>query len=105
MLTSISKKGTSINDLIAINPLKKQTGQRVKLVNECLSIACGHARTSKPYWRCVAFGCKHFQARNHQQSRILLHAMDCLHLSPELKDFTNNTSVSRNTLGLRVNPK
>jgi len=31
--------------------------------------------------------------------------MECPHLTPELKDFANDTAISQNSLGAKVNPK
>ena len=99
------KKGILFKDLIAIDPPKNKTGRKVKPEIGKLSVACVHAGTGKQYWRCVASSCKHFQAGNHQLSRILLHAMGCSHLSPELKSFANDMAIKNNALGLKVNPR
>jgi len=105
LLIPILKKGVLFGDLIDVNPLGNKTGRKVKPATECLSIACLHAETNKPYWRCVAPECKHFQAGNRQQSRILLHALKCPYLSAKLKGFANDTAIAQNSLGAKVNPK
>ena len=102
-LTIALKRGVSLQDLVAVNT-PKNTGRKAKLAAERLSISCVRKQTGKPYWRCVAPECKHFQAGNRQLSRILLHAMGCSHLSPKLKDFANDTAIAENSLGAKLRP-
>lgn len=70
-----------------------------------LSVAYTHTETKKLYWGCIAPKCKHLRVGNRQLSRILSHAMGCSHLSPELKDFANDTAIHQHAPGLKVNPK
>jgi len=105
LLTSVLKKGVLFRDLIDVNPSGNKTGRKVKPATERLSVACLHTKTNKLYWRCIAPGCKHFQAGNRQQTRILFHAMGCPHLTAELKGFANDAAIAQNSLGAKVNPK
>jgi len=102
---SVLKGWVSLGDLIAVDSSKNQTGRKVKPAIGRLSIACKHSKTGKQYWRCIAPECKYFKAGNRQLSRILSHAMECPHLLPELKDFANDTAISQNSLGAKVNPR
>ena len=104
LLTLIFKKGVLFANLVP-NPSKRRTGRKAKLETEHLSIACVHSRTNKPYWRCIASGCKHFQAGNCQLQRVLAHAMDCSFISSELRDFAHEAAIELNAPGVRVNPK
>jgi len=104
LLISTLKKGVLLADLIT-NPLRKRTGRKVKQETERLSIACVHSGTNKPYWRCIAPGCGHFQAGNRQLQRVLAHAMDCAFISAELRDFAHDVAIESNAPGARVNPK
>jgi len=99
------QKGVSLRDLVTVNPSGKQTGRKVKAETECLSIACVHSTTKRPYWRCIAPGCKHFQAGNRQLRRILVHAMQCSFISSQLKDFAHGAAITLNAPGAKVNPK
>ena len=104
LLMSISKKGVLLADLIT-NPSKKPMGRKVKQETKRLSIPCVHSVTNKPYWQCIAPGCGHFQAGNHQLQRVLAHAMDCIFISAKLRDFTHDVAIESNAPGARVNPK
>ena len=99
------KKRVLLEDLVTLDTPKSGLGRKTNLAAERLSVACMHVGTKKNYWRCVAPECKHFQAGNRQLSRILLHAMACSRLLPELKAFANDTAISVNSLGTKVIPK
>ena len=100
----ILKKYVLISDLAAIDPPKHGVGRKVNTVTDQLSVACLHVKSRAPFWRCVAPACNHFRAGNRQQSRILLHAIQCPHLSLELKDLANDTAIKNNAPGVKVNP-
>ena len=105
LLTSVLKKGVMISELVDCHQSYKGKGRKAKDEILRLSISCIDPKTLKPYWRCIALGCDHFQAGNRQLSRILVHAMDCPRLSSELKDLANDTAIVQNAPGAKVNPR
>jgi len=98
-----SKSGMTIKDLVNTKS-KNTTGRKQDDVGSQLLVACVHRETGKLYWRCTGTGCGHFRAGNSQLSQILSHAMQCTHLSPDLKNLASARST-KNALGAKVTPQ
>ena len=105
LLTSILKERVSIAELVECNQVKKGKGRNAMDETQRLSIAYMHTKTRKLYWGCIAPECNHLRAGNRQLSRILVHAMGCPYLPPELKNLANDTAVNQHAPGIKVNPK
>lgn len=94
-----------MGDLVDCTQTHVGKGRKVKGEIQRLSISCFHFKTKKVHWRCIVPGCTHFRAGNRQLSRILVHATECRHLSTELQDLANDTAITENAPGAKVNPQ